>query len=155
MWEYPSLWLLDLWQLSHSVNMSPVVSFILGVLLYKQTEPKDSPMCRNRDPTQTNPMAFLEVFFLTMVYLRLFYWFIFFYVLPLQIFCFYILVSDFDFTGFSVSNVCYEVSECVFYSFYLTHFFLFVLFSPYSFLFYLILLFEIPICVIVIEFFFF
>lgn len=53
-----------------------------------------------------------------------------------------------------MSNVCYEVSECVFYSFYLTHFFLFVLFSPYSFLFYLILLFEIPICVIVIEFFF-
>lgn len=53
MWEYPSLWLLDLWQLSHSVNMSPVVSFILGVLLYKQTEPKDSRMSRNRDQTQT------------------------------------------------------------------------------------------------------
>lgn len=89
-----------------------------------------------------------------MLYLTLFYRFIFFYVLSLQIFCFYILVSDFDFTGFSLSNVCCEVSECVFYSFYLTHFFLFVLFSPYSFLFYLILLFEIPICVIVIEFFF-
>lgn len=34
-----------------------------GVLLYKQTEPKDSPMSRNRDQTQTNPMLFLEVFF--------------------------------------------------------------------------------------------
>lgn len=72
MWEYPSLWLLDLWQLSHSVNMSPVVSFILGVLLYKQTEPKDSRMSRNRDQTQTNPMLFLEVFFLTMLYLTYF-----------------------------------------------------------------------------------
>lgn len=131
--------------------MSPVVSFILGVLLYKQTEPTDSPMCRNRDSIQTNLMVFLEAFCLTVFHLGLFYLFFFkFFLYKFFAFTFWLLILI---LWVSLCQTCAVRCLNLFLILFIwLTFFCFILFLPVFILSYFII--EIPLCVIVIEIFF-